>query len=467
MLKGVVIAVAMSVSVSVAGAAFAHEDVDGKGGAAVPAETRKESPPGLESVPGPPPVETPEAKAEVLYRLGINGFLRGEGAGNFNLGDVAYQPQHSEGRFLYRIKPYGFWHPTDYLDLHVEGQAYGFTGGGSDDWNIGLYQAYVEAKLPDSKLFALKGGRQEFVYGSTFMLGADSFFDGLTFDGGRLRLQPSDSVTVDLLGGAYAWPWAGTKGNVSGSYATWALSEGTALEGYFLRDSRKAGGQPQQIVNSFGLRGTAKFGPLSLEVEPVYQTGQVFDTAKGENDDVSAYGGHADLTGEFETAGIHHKLWTGFAIGSGSRAAADGISAKHQFSNPDNDTALVGDMHVFGDLSGGDVNGHRASGLQIYTLGWGVDFSKQLNLSATGHYFRAEAVETGLSKNLGLETDFILTYTISDNFALLLAYDHFFTGAFFKDATGSSSDIHYGYAMLQFNLEKSKLKAAKKIDKGA
>ncbi|HJV64617.1 MAG TPA: alginate export family protein [Geomonas sp.] len=466
MIKGAVIGVLMSVAV--AGAAFAHDPVEGRGGAAVPADPGRESAPRLASLPGPPPVETPEAKADVLYRLGINGFLRGEGAGNFNLAEISYQPQHSEGRFLYRIKPYAFWHPTDYLDIHLEGQGYGYTGGGTDDWRLGLYQGYVEAKLPDSRLLALKAGRQEFSYGSTFMLGPDSFFDGLTFDAGRLRVQPSEAFTIDLLGGSYAYPWAdGNKGNVSGTYASWSFSEGTALDAYYLRDSRKAAGHPQQIVNSFGLRGTARLGPLSLEVEPVYQSGQVFDPAKRDNESVGAYGGHADLTGEFDLLGLHHKTWTGFAIGSGSKAAADGVSARHQFSNPNNDSALVGDMHAFSDLSGGDVDGHHASGLQIYTLGWGVDFTKQLNLSATGHYFRAEAVETGLSRNLGLETDFILTYTISDSYALLLAYDHFFTGSFFRGATGSSSDIHYGYAMLQFNLEKSKLKAAKKIDKGA
>ena len=33
-----------------------------------------------------------------------------------------------------------------------------------------------------------------------------------------------------------------------------------------------------------------------------------------------------------------------------------------------------------------------------------------------------------------------------------------FTGGFFRDASGSSSDIHYGYFMLQFDISKSKPK---------
>ena len=39
----------------------------------------------------------------------------------------------------------------------------------------------------------------------------------------------------------------------------------------------------------------------------------------------------------------------------------------------------------------------------------------------------------------------------------------FFTGGFFRDATGSTKDIDYGYLMLQFDISKSKpkLKAVK------
>ena len=55
-----------------------------------------------------------------------------------------------------------------------------------------------------------------------------------------------------------------------------------------------------------------------------------------------------------------------------------------------------------------------------------------------------------------------LTYNIAESYALLVGYDHLFTGSFFKNASGSGADGHYGYAMLQFNLEKSKLKAPKK-----
>ena len=125
-----------------------------------------------------------------LYRIGAKGFLRGEGAGNLRLTDFSYVPNHGEGRFLYRVKPYVYWHPTDYLDIHLEGQGYGFTGGSQYSGKYSLYQGFVEAKLPEKSILALKAGRQEFTYGSTFILGANTFYDGLVFDALRLRVQP-------------------------------------------------------------------------------------------------------------------------------------------------------------------------------------------------------------------------------------------------------------------------------------
>ena len=55
-------------------------------------------------------------------------------------------------------------------------------------------------------------------------------------------------------------------------------------------------------------------------------------------------------------------------------------------------------------------------------------------------------------------TDFTLTYAMNDNLSVIAGYDHFFTGGFFRAATGSSKDIDYGYLMLQFDFSKSKPK---------
>jgi hypothetical protein len=400
--------------------------------------------------------ETPE----FVYRVGVNGFLRGDASANFSLPDNSFTPGHGEGRFVYRVKPYAYWHPTDWLDIHAEGQGYGYSGGSSQEYNkVSLYQGFVEAKFPGNDRLALKGGRQEFVYGSAFILGADSFFDGLTFDAARLRVKPATSLTVDFILGSYATPFSGgVEGNLAGTYASYGLSEGHTIEAYVLRDSGSTNHFSGEYLSIWGGRGMAKAGPVTVEFEPVYESGLTFNSVKGGNDRIDAFGGHLDATFAAALAGYENTFFTSYAYGSGSSAAANGVSTAREFSNPDNDNSLMGDMHVIGDLSGVTVDNHHASGLQIYTLGWGVEITERLNFSATGRYFRANNVETGFSKNLGLETDFTLTCALSDRLTLLAGYDRFFTGSFFRDASGSGRDIDYGYLMLQFDISRTKPK---------
>ena len=395
------------------------------------------------------------------YRVGVNGFIRGDGVGNFRLPDLSYAPDHSEARFLYRVQPYIYWDPADYLDIHLEGQGYGFYGGSQHKREYSIYQGFVEAKLPGRDLLALKAGRQEFIYGSAFILGADSFFDGLSFDAVRLRVRPLAPLTVDLLGGRYAAPFSGgVDGYLEGGYATYIFSEGNTAGVYVFRDNGSPEHHAGEHLSIWGLRGTCMLGPVSLEVEPVCESGLIFNPAAGSNDVIDAHGGHIDLTAGAALGGYNNGFFMSYAIGSGSKDAANGVNFSREFRNPDNDSPLMGDMHVIGDLSGINVAGHHASGLQIYALGWAMDITKDLTFFATGHYVLADDVEDGFSGKVGLETDYSLAYAINENFAVVLAYDHFFTGQFFRDASGKSSGIDYGYAMFQFNLAKTKLKTS-------
>ncbi|MFZ3208118.1 MAG: alginate export family protein [Geobacteraceae bacterium] len=395
-----------------------------------------------------------------LYKTGVNGFLRGEGADNFRLTDFSFAPDHGEGRFLYRVKPYFYWHPADYLDIHAEWEGYGFTGGSHQEYNkFSLYQGFVEAKLPGSALFALKGGRQEFSYGSAFILGPDSFYDGLSFDAARLRVKPVEPFVVDLLVGAYVTPFSGgVEGNLAGAYATYTFSEGNAIEAYAFRDSGSTDHHVGEHLYIWGARFTGKAGPVAVEFEPVYESGRTFNSVRDANDRIDAFGGHIDLSVESVLAGYNNKLFASYAYGSGSRNAANGVSVAREFRTPNNDNSLVGDMSVAGDMSGITINDHHASGLQIYTLGWGMDVTKEVNFSATGRYFLANNVEEGFSRRLGLETDFTITWAINDALSFIVGYDRFFTGGFFRDASGSGKDIDYGYLMVQFDLSRARLK---------
>ena len=238
--------------------------------------------------------------------------------------------------------------------------------------------------------------------------------------------------------------------------------EGTTAEAYYFRDAGIAFPHPGEHLEYLGLRGTTRLGPLSLEVEPVYETGQIFNPNTRSLDTVNAWGGHVDLLADTELGGFRNTFTVGYAYGSGSQDAADGRSTRRQFSNIDNDTALTGDMGFIGDLSGVTVNGVHASGLHIVTAGWGINLLKDLNFTTTARYFQADKTPAGVSTTLGVETDFILTWTIDEDTALIAAYDRFFTGNFFRDATGRADDMQYGYLMVQFNFSGGKRKMAKR-----
>ncbi len=399
-------------------------------------------------------ISTPEGQP-FMFQAGVKGFLRGDGAGNYRLPDLAFNPGHSEGRFLYRVLPYVYWHPTDFLDFHLEGQGYGYTGGSQYLGKVSLYQGYVEGRIPAQDTLALKLGRQEFVYGSTFILGANSFFQGLTFDAARIRVKPVGALTLDLLGGWYATPWSdGVTGYIVGGYASYAPREGTVLEAYGFNDTGSDDHHPGECLTIWGLRGTAAFGPVSVEIEPVFESGRTQNGVTGANDRISAWGGHADVTVETEIGGWKNVFFASYAYGTGGKDAANGVTSKREFRNPGTDTSLTGDMSLVGDLSGVDAGDYHASGLQIFNLGWGIELSKKLSFSAAGRYFRANAVPDGFSKQIGLETDFTLTYAVNDMFSLLIGYDRFFAGDFFRDATGHGSDIDYGYVMLQYDFSR-------------
>lgn len=162
---------------------------------------------------------------------------------------------------------------------------------------------------------------------------------------------------------------------------------------------------------------------------------------------MSAYGSHADLTIDPPLGRYPGKIFLSYAYGSGDGNPAEGKFTK--FHNPNNDTSLIGDMNVIGELSGIVVGDSAASGLHVFTAGGGVDLTEKLNLSLDGHYFRANKVPAGFSKEIGIETNLIFTYKLNDRISLLASANRFFTGGYFKDAAGSGKDIDYVYAQLQ------------------
>ncbi|MEK6655647.1 MAG: alginate export family protein, partial [Thermodesulfobacteriota bacterium] len=273
----------------------------------------------------------------------------------------------------------------------------------------------------------------------------------------KLSWKPAEKISLDLFGGQYVKKWAGDiEGKLYGVYATYAPRETLSVDLYGFRDTGGAGathvGGDHEVTYSVGTRiaGLIAKG-VSVELEPVYQFGRKNRDGLSHND-IRAYGGHADLTIDPPLGRYPGKIFLSYAYGSGDGNPEEGKFT--EFHNPNNDTSLVGDMSVIGDLSGLSVvdpagNEVRASGLHVLTVGGGIDVTEKLNVSLDGHYFRAIKIPAGFSKDIGLETNLILTYKLNDRISLLASGNRFFTGDFFKDAAGSGKDINYVYAQLQ------------------
>ncbi len=384
-------------------------------------------------------------------KLGLDSLVRAEAATNFRLGSFSFTPGNDEGRILFRLRPSVTVAPLENLTARVEGQWYAFYDD-SDSSIASLYQGYVEGVLPHVKGASLKAGRQELVYGSNFLLGADTFYDGLTFDAVRLSLKPMDKFSIDLFGGQYVKRNSGgIEGKLYGIYAIYASTEAPSVDLYGLRDTGGAGvthvGGDHEVTYSVGTRLNGKAGKhVAYELEPVYQFGRKNKDGSSHND-IRAYGGHADISIDPTLGRYPGKIFLSYAYGSGDGNPEEGKFT--EFHNPNNDTSLIGDMNVIGELGGLTVGNSTASGLQVVTVGGGGDVTRKLNVSMDGHYFRANKVPGGFSKEIGLETNLIFTCKIDDHISVLLSGNRFFTGDFFKDASGSGKDISYAYLQAQ------------------
>lgn len=386
-------------------------------------------------------------------KVGLDALVRGESTRNFNFSDYTFTPGNGDDQLLVRVRPSLTYTPTDYLSARVEGQWYA-TYNDEDFDKIRLYQGYMEAGLP-SKKATLRAGRQELVYGSAFLLGADSFFDGLSYDAVKLGVKPLDPLNVDFFAGKYTKDNSGgITGELYGVYGTYAAGDDLAVDLYGLLDTGGEGlthdGKDERTW-SVGARLAGKMGKLvAFEVEPIFQFGRHIENSS--HHDIRAYGGHVDLTIDPAIGRYSGVGFLSYAFGSGDRDRASGKFS--EFHNPNNDTALIGDMSVIGDLSGVtalDAGGNEvhASGLHAITVGGGVDLSDKVNVSLDGHYFRAVKTPAGISKDVGFETNLILTYKVTEQVSLIASANRFFTGGFFEDATGSGKDINYGYLQLQ------------------
>ncbi len=171
------------------------------------------------------------------WKLELEGQLRvrGDFTWNQNLTDFSFEPGHREKQFLQRSRgQISLENKALDLEAVVQGQWYGRWGGTDDRSSFDLYQGYVSWNRILGSPISLKAGRQEFSYGSTYFIGTNDFYNGLTWDGLKVTVNPFEQLGVDLLGTRMAKLNPGDPDiYLAGIYATYQVAKENSLEGYF------------------------------------------------------------------------------------------------------------------------------------------------------------------------------------------------------------------------------------------
>ncbi len=238
---------------------------------------------------------------------------------------------------------------------------------------------------------------------------------------------------------------------LAGVYTTYKIHKDGSLEGYLFFNK---GGFPVshrefalidsgQMWFTLGTRLAGKAGRFDYELEPQFQWGRVEKVTGDGRDLIRTYGGHLDLAYTFKLP-WEPRIFGAYAYGSGDNNPFDGRYREFHGSIF-NDSYLYGDMNVVSDQSGVTVEKVHASGLQIWVGGISVNPLSKLNVTLRVHRFLANKVPSGFSKDIGTELDLPVSYKLTKAISFLVGLDRFFTGRFFRQASGSGKNIDYAY----------------------
>jgi hypothetical protein len=382
--------------------------------------------------------------------------LRGDFARNQNFTDFTFTPGQKEAQFLERTRLHGsIENPALGLKVFVQPQWYGRWGGVDKRSEVDLYQGYIEWEKILGSPISLKAGRQDFSYGSTFFLGPNDFYNGLSWDGIKLSINAREDLSLDLIGVKMAkLNPADPNIYLTGLYTTYKIYKEGSLEGYLFYNK---GGFPflhrefevksGQKWFTLGTRFAGKVDRFDFELEPQFQWGKVRETIQNGKEKVRAYGGHVDLGYTFKLP-WEPRVFAAYAFGSGDDDPFDGKVTQFH-GNIFNDNYLVGDMSVITDLSGVTVNDIHSSGMHVLVAGISINPLSNLNLNLDAHRFLASKGTSGFSKDLGVELNLVASYKVTKGISFLLGLNRFFTGRFFEQASGSKGNISYAYIQSQ------------------
>jgi hypothetical protein len=334
-------------------------------------------------------------------------------------------------------------------DARVEGRNGAITGAPFRD-QLDLRLAHVDVGNFEKSRFAVRGGRQELVFGDQRLVGHVSWlntarsFDAVrgVFRHKKLRVDGFAASVVQIQMDDVNRSGAGNY--FYGADAPLAvLPLGGILEPYeFVRTAqnlRTEAGAPGDLTSSTtGVRAVGKISARTdYNVEAAIQRGSLGA------DTISAWAGHAVIGRTIPIASKTYRAFGEYNFASGDDTPTDGVRGTFDqlYPTPHDKYGLadqVGWKNIHHLRTGIEVRPHAklalAGGYHSFWLA-----SKTDALYTAGSAVLARIPDGAPNRHVGQELDIQATYTPSPRIQLHGGYAHIFTGAFLKAATPGTS----------------------------
>jgi hypothetical protein len=305
--------------------------------------------------------------------------------------------------------------------------------GGAD---VSLYQAYIDEKNLWGTGLSSRTGRQELVFGSTFLLGNNSsgpHFTGLSYDGTRLSYA-NDMFKIDAFAAKLAETFQNLgKGDVDlyGVYGSYIGIENVTIDAYGIGVTDDTVAHKKANIYTFGLRGAGTLSGFDFDAEAAYQMGTVHGQPSacplgfGEADvKYGALGANAELGYTFDMA-WQPRVFGKFAYFGGGKPDHDCWS---------NDRTLPFNR-LFSDISYSPFldNNRNLTNLMFYGLGVQVMPTECVSLKLMGSCIDLDKSIGREQSSLGWQVCTSGTYHYSEDLAFTAGYSHFFGADTDKD----------------------------------
>ena len=380
--------------------------------------------------------------------------------------------QDHDGYNLLRVMTDADVHLGEYVRVFTEGisateQDRADGPRASDENEFGLYQAFVDLKIPlaaDASL-TLRAGRQVIVFGAQRLIGVSDFTNVRRTDDGVRATLATPGNTLDVF---YAQPVRVLPHQFDddtpdtyfgGVYDTWEVpgflaKAKTKLETYALYDRRASITFNQTTSGesryTFGTRFTSNPKPFDFDLEVDYQFGR-FDYQSTHAFSVAAIGGYS-----LEEVTFTPRAFLGFDVASGGDRNHPGDAFDQLFPSGHDQFGIIDaigrqniiDVHpgVTLTLLENKPGAQRLTLLTQYRQFWRQS-NQDAVYTSSGTVLRASGGSN--SSDIGGEVDCQVNWQLNHYISGYAGYCHFFHGSFISD-TGPHGDIDFAYSALTF-----------------